>query len=172
VVLRQVLDQISKRQLRMRKRSKYRPKPVLSNPLGYVLESISPVASHTAFMLDLKIKNHGAMNSLTKGNATRNDIDTLIAMVNVTEAFARLGFGKDYSDVVRDGLQALRDLGKRGVVSGSFILKSSEMNALNSAMELHDAQMDVVTLKDMDAAIALVREEYRLRKMTPIVEKL
>jgi len=156
----------------MRKRSKYRPKHVLSNPLGYVLESISPVASHTAFMLDLKIKNHGAMSLLTKGNATRSDIDTLIAMVNMTEAFALLGFGKDYSDVVRDGLQALRDLGKRGVVSGSFILKASEMNALNSAMELHDAQMDVVTLKDMDAAIALVREEYRLRKMTPIVEKL
>jgi hypothetical protein len=156
----------------MRKRSKYRPKHVLSNPVGYVLESISPVASHTAFMLDLKIKNHGAMSLLTKGNATRFDIDTLIAMVNVTEAFARLGFGSDYSDIVRDGLQALRDVGKRGVVSGSFILKAHEMNALNSVMELHDAQMEVVTLKDMDAAIALVREEFRLRKMTPIVENI
>ena len=155
----------------MRKRSKYRPKHVLSNPVGYVLESISPVASHTAFMLDLKIKNHGALETLTKGKAKHTDIDTLIAMVNMTEAFARLGFGQDYSDVVRDGLQALRDVGKRGVVSGSFVLKAHEMNALNSAMELHDAQMDVVTLKDMDAAIALVREEYRLKKMTPILEK-
>lgn len=135
------------------------------------MESISPVRSHTAFMLDLKIKNHGAMSLLTKGKAEHADIDTLIAMVNVTEAFARLGFGKDYADVVRDGLQALRDVGKRGAVSGSFVLKAHEMNALNSAMELHDAQMDVVTLKDMDAAIALVREEYRLRKMTPIVER-
>ena len=155
----------------MRKRSKYRPKPVLLNPMGFVLESISPVASHTAFMLDLKIKNHGAMETLTKGMAKYADIDMLIAMVNMTEAFARLGFGKDYSDVVRDGLQALRDVGKRGAVSGSFVLKAHEMNALNTVMELHDAQMDVVTLKDMDKAIALVREEYRLRKMTPIVEK-
>ena len=155
----------------MRKRSKYRPKHVLSNPLGYVLESISPVASHASFMLDLKIKNHGALETLTKGKAEHSDIDTLIAMVNMTEAFARLGFGKDYGDVVKDGLQALRDVGKRGVASGSFVLKASEMNALNASMELHDAQMDVVTLKDMDRAIALVQEEYRLRKMTPIVEK-
>ena len=155
----------------MRKRSKYRPKHVLSNPLGYVLESISPVASHASFMLDLKIKNHGALETLTKGKAKHTDIDTLISMVNMTEAFARLGFGKDYSDVVRDGLQALRDVGKRGAASGSFVLKAHEMNALNSVMELHDAQMDVVTLKDMDKAIALVQEEYRLRKMTPIVEK-
>jgi len=156
----------------MRKRSKYRPKHVLLNPVGFVMEGLSPVRSHTAFMLDLKIKNHAALDSLTKGAATRSDIDTLIAMVNMTEAFARMGFGKDYGDVVRNGLQALRDVGKRGVAYGNFIMKASEMNALNSAMELHDAQMDVVTLNDMDAAIALVQEEYRLRKMTPIVEKL
>lgn len=155
----------------MRKRSKYRPKPVLLNPMGFVMENLSPVASHKSFMLDLKIKNHGAMDALTKGKAKNADIDTLISMVNMTEAFARLGFGQSYGDVVRDGLQALRDVGKRGAESGNFVLKASEMNALNSAMELHDAQMEVVTLKDMDAAIALVREEYRLRKMTPILER-
>lgn len=155
----------------MRKRSRYRPKHVLANPLGYVLESLSPVMAHTAFMLDLKIKNHGAMTLLTTGKAKHADVDVLIAMANITEAFARLGFGKDYADVVRDGLQALRDVGKRGAVSGSFVLKAQEMNALNSLMELHDAQMDVVTLKDMDKAIALVKEEFRLKKMTPILEK-
>jgi hypothetical protein len=171
VVLRKVLGQVSKRGLNMRKRSKYRPKHVLLNPMGFVMENLSPVRSHTSFMLDLKIKNHGAMTLLTTGKAKHTDIDVLIQMVNMTEAFARLGFGKDYSDVVRDGLQALRDVAKRGAVSGSFVLKAHEMNAMNTVMELHDAQMDVVTLKDMDAAIALVREEYRLRKMTPILEK-
>jgi hypothetical protein len=140
--------------------------------MGFVMENLSPVRSHTAFMLDLKIKNHAALEALTKGNATRADIDTLVAMGNVTEAFARMGFGKDYSDVVGRGLQALRSVGARGAASNRFILKAAEMTALNEFMELHDAQMEVVTLKDMDAAIALVREEYRLKKMTPIVEKV
>ena len=139
--------------------------------MGFVMENLSPVRSHTAFMLDLKIKNHAALEALTKGNATRVDIDTLVAMGNVTEAFARMGFGKDYSDVVKQGLQALRSVGARGAASNRFILKAAEMSALNEFMELHDAQMEVVTLKDMDAAIALVREEFRLKKMTPIVEK-
>ena len=155
----------------MRKRSKYKPKPVLLNPMGFVMENLSPVRSHTAFMLDLKIKNHAALEALTKGNASRADIDTLVAMGNVTEAFARMGFGKDYSDVVNRGLQALRSVGARGAAANRFILKAAEMSALNEFMELHDAQMEVVTLKDMDAAIALVREEFRLKKMTPIVEK-
>lgn len=154
----------------MRKRSKYRPKPLLVNPLGYVLENIKPVAHHEQYLVELKIKNHLAMTTLTRGEATRSDIDTLIASVNIVEALYRLGFGKEYADVVRDGLDALRDVGKRGAESGRFILKSTEMNALNLVMELHDAQMDLITIKDMDKAVELVKEEFRQRKMRPIVE--
>jgi len=154
----------------MRKRSKYRPRAVLANPLGYVLESITPVAKYEQYLVDLKIKTHMAMTTLTKGLATRNDIDTLIAAVNIVEALYRLGFGKEYADVVKNGLDALRDVGRRGVESGRFILKADEMNALNLVMELHDAQMDIITIKDMDKAIELVKEEFRLRKMRSIVE--
>jgi len=49
-------------------------------------------------------------------------------------------------------------------------LKSTEMNALNLVMELHDAQMDLITIKDMDKAVELVKEEFRQRKMRSIVE--
>lgn len=155
----------------MRKRSKYRPRGVLINTLGYVLEGMTPVAKHDTYLVDLKIKNHLAMSTLTRGAATRDDIDTLIATANITEALYRLGFGREYADVVKDGLDALRAVGKRGVETNKFILKSTEMNALNVMMELHDAQMDLITVKEMDKAIALVKEEFRQRKMRPIVEK-
>lgn len=154
----------------MRKRSKYRPRAVLANPVGYVLESMTPIAAMNKYFIELKIKNHLAMTNVTKGQATRDDIDTLIAAFNITEALYRLGFGRDYADVVRDGLDALRAVGKRGVETGKFILKSTEMNALNLTMELHDAQLEIITLRDMEKAIALVQEEFRQRKMTPITE--
>jgi hypothetical protein len=155
----------------MRKRSKYRPRAVLVNPVGYVLESMMPIASMNKYFIELKIKNHLALTRLTKGEADRTDIDTLIAAVNVTEALYRLGFGKDYADVVKDGLDALRSVGRRGVESGRFILKSAEMNAMNIVMELHDAQLEIITLRDMEKAIDLVHQEFRQRKMRPIVEK-
>lgn len=155
----------------MRKRSKYRPKGVLINPLGYVLEGLSPVRTHDSFMIDLKIKNHDAMTALTQGRATRNDIDTLINMVNVTEALYRLGFGADYGDVVQQGLDALHELGKRGSQAGRFVVKAQEMTALNTIMELHDAQMEVITIKDMEKAIDLVHKEFARGKMRAIVKK-
>jgi len=154
----------------MRKRSKYRPRAVLQNPLGYVLEGMTPVAKHDSYLTELKIKNHLAMTMLTKGQATRGDIDTLIATVNIVEALYRLGFGTEYADVVREGLDSLRAVGKRGADTNKFILKADEMNALNLVMELHDAQMDLITIKDMDNAVAIVKKEFQQRKMRPIVE--
>lgn len=154
----------------MRKRSKYRPRAVLANPLGYVLEGMTPVAKHDQYLVELKIKNHLAMATLTKGLATREDINVLIATLNIVEALYRLGFGSEYADVVHNGLNALRDVGRRGADTDRFILKADEMNALNLVMELHDAQMELITIKDMDNAVNIVRKEYQQRKMRPIVE--
>lgn len=141
------------------------------NTMGYVLESFTPIAKLDRYFVDLKIKNHLALNNLTKGVAMRDDIDTLIQSVNIVEALYRMGFGREYADDVRAGLDALHTVGVRGVATGRFILKSEEMNALNVIMELHDAQLEVITLKDMENAIKLVNEELRQKKMRPIVTK-
>lgn len=155
----------------MRKRSKYRPKPVLKDPLGFVLESITPVAQHDSYLVDLKIKNHLALTTLTKGLANRKDIDTLIAMVNIVEALYRYGFGRDYVKEVCAGLNALYEVSVRGAESGRFVLKAGEMDALNTVMELHDAQLEVITVRDMDKAIALVIEEFKQKRMRAIKPK-
>ena len=155
----------------MRKRSKYRPKGIIMNPIGYVMESMTPVSKHDSYAVDLKIKNHMAMTHLTQGAATRDDIDKLIALVNVVEALYRLGFGREYKDEVNAGLDALHAVAKRGATTGKFILRAQEMIALNTVMELHDAQLDVITIRDMEQALRLVEQEYRAKKMRPIVEK-
>lgn len=153
----------------MRKRSKYRPKPVLLNPVGYVLEGLEPVRSHTSHAVNLKIKNHLALTNLTQGKATRHDIDILISMVNVVEALYRLGFGKEYEQEVKAGLDALHAVAVRGKDTNRFILKADEMNALNLICELHDAQLEVITVKDLDAALDLIEKERRAKKMRSVV---
>lgn len=153
----------------MRKRSKYRPKGIILNPMAYVIEGMTPVANHGSYLMDLKIKNHAALAALTQGRATRSDIDTLIASINITEALYRLGFGREYGDVVKDGLTALRSVGARGAANNRFILRAEEMTALNTVMELHDAQLDLCTVRDIERAAQLVRTEMLQRKATPIV---
>jgi len=155
----------------MRKRSKYRPKPVLLNPLGYVLEGLEPVRSHTSHATKLKIMNHLALSNLTQGKAVRHDIDVLINMVNIVEALYRLGFGEEYAQEVKEGLDALHQVAVRGKDNHRFILKAGEMNALNVICDLHDAQLEVITVKDLDRAIALVEEERRNKRMRSVVSR-
>lgn len=156
----------------MRKRSKYRPKGVFINPVAYVVESMTPVKQHSNFLIDLKIRNHMAMTNLTQGRATRSDMDELVVLGNVVEALLRMGFGREYGGVVKDGLDSLRNVARRGVANDNrFILNAKEMNDLNALMELHDAQMDVITVRDMEQAMKLIDKEHRAGKMTRIVEK-
>jgi len=54
----------------MRKRSKYRPKPVYANPLQYVLENHTLLCEHDDYALVWKTKNHVAMLTVTQGSAT------------------------------------------------------------------------------------------------------
>lgn len=155
----------------VRKRSKYRPKGVIMDPMAYVKESMAPIATYGSYLLALRIKNHAALTSLTQGKATREDIDLIIAMANMTEALYRMGFGRDYAEEVKQGLDALYAVGQRGAQTNKFVLRSSEMSALNVLMELHDAQLDITTVRDIDRALGMVREEKRLRRMIPINPK-
>lgn len=155
----------------MRKRSSYRPKGVRLDVMAYVRESMTPVAKHSDYLLTLKIKNHAAMAALTRGGAIRKDIDLLISMGNVCEALYRMGFGQEYGGVVRGGMDALFNVGQRGALTNRFVLRAEEMQALNLLMELHDAQMDVITIKDMERAIDLVHKEFVNNKMRVIVKR-
>lgn len=155
----------------MRKRSKYRPKPVLVNPLGYVLESLTPLSKHDSFLIDLKIKIHYAMTNITRGIATRKDIEQMIGVVNISEALYRMGVGREYQDVVKAGADALQSAVQRGVEKGRFVLRASEMNALNTMMELWDEQMDAITVRQLEQAVEMVEEEHRLGKVKHILEK-
>jgi len=156
----------------MKKRSKYRPKGVLSDPLGWVLSGLKPFVS-VPVSTDLRIKNHSAMDTLRRGDATRAEIDVLIGAFNMCEAYMRLRpeLGSDWADEIKAGLDALHAVGRRGAESGRFILKASELVAMNLVMEIHDAQLENTTVRDMEKAMDIVTQEYRARRMRPIVEK-
>ena len=150
----------------MRKRSKYRPKPMLVNPLSYVLESMKPVAYHDQYLIDLKIKNNQAMVALLQGKATHDDMDMLIAMSNVTEALCQLGFGDEHKPVTIDGREAIIRIAHRSAEIKRFTPTGLEIQALNLLMELHDAQMDVITIKDMERALEYINKKVRQHDVT------
>jgi hypothetical protein len=157
-------------------KKKYRPKAVLQNPLGYVMESMTRVADHDYDLTTLRIKNSEAMYSLLHGTAVKDDMDKLVAMSNMTEAFWELGFGKEYQNVCVDGRYAILSIVNRATKHGRFTPTGLEITMLNTLMELHDAQMEVITVKDMERALARVRQKIQHNhdtvRLPPIPEHL
>lgn len=154
----------------MKKRSKYRPKPVIQNPLAYVLEGMTALKRHTS-MNAVEIKNHSAMYDLIRGQATKQQMDLLIAMHNICHAIARLGIGKDQKDCLERGKKALYDVCCRGTTTRKFVCRSGEITALNDLMELHDAQLNVITVKDMEKAVQIVQADLKSEKALVILDR-
>ena len=154
----------------MRKRSKYKPRQIIPDTMTWVRASLKKVDEISAGTT-LKIRNHDAVNNLRLGAATRRDIDAIIDALNITEALANRGMGEDWKPEIRAGQDAVLALARRGVANGfRFIARGPELVALNLAMEVHDAQLETVTVKQLETAMADVMESLRLKKMRPIVE--
>jgi len=129
-------------------RKKYRPRAVLKNPIGYVIESITPLQNHDFSLTTLKIKHSQAMLALIQGRATKSDMDTLISMCNVVEALLEEGFGTQYKYAHEHGKYAIITIATRAVVHGRFTPTGPEISMLNKLMELHDAQMEIITVRE------------------------
>ena len=154
----------------MRKRSKYRPKGILPDPVTWVMAGMKKVDEISAGTT-LKIRNHDAMNNIRLGNGTRRDVDAVIDAMNVAEALAKRGVGADWMPEIRDAQDHLLALAKRGVQNGfRFIMRAEELNALNLGMEVHDAQLDAVTVRELEQAMNDVMEILRLKKMRTVLE--
>ena len=140
--------------------------------LTWVINGFKPVSATGSAVLDLKIKNHSALEALRTGQAKRYDIDSIISALNVSEALARLGIGHEYKDEIKEGQDALLELSRRGINRDDrFVAKASELMAINYGMELHDAQLDITTIAQLEKALDMVVLEIKSRKARAIEEK-
>jgi len=156
----------------MRKRSKYRPKPQLTDPLTWVLAGMKPVLTAKEVMGNVRIKNHLALRCVVEGTATRKDMDVLIEAFNVTEALCRVdaSLGRDWSDEIKAGQDALLAMGRRGIAKGDrFVFTGPELTAANIVMEIHDAQLERCTVAQMEKALSEVVKDVLHKKARPIV---
>ena len=155
----------------MKKRSKYRPRTVLQNPLDFVLSGFKPVRNLPGIYIDVQLKNRAALEQIRKGLATKEDIDMLIGAFNVTEALAIMGKGHDWLEEIQQGQDALLQLSRRGVANGMrFIMTAKQWEALKLVMDLHEEQLAHATVHDIEKAHDHVLSVIRQGKARAVVQ--
>ena len=156
----------------MKKKSKYKPRGIRLDNLSWIVAGMKKVGTLPTAGVALKLKNHNSLNMILMGNGTREHVDVLIAAVNMSEALIRIRdeLGVDWKDEIRQAQDAIYTMGKRGIEKNSFLFTGPEMAAVKLVMDLHDAQLDDCSVKEMEQALFIVNEEIRLKKCRPIVE--
>jgi len=117
-------------------------------------------AADGAWLNAINLKNHSAVTELVQGRGGMEHLRTVMHMHNTTRALLLMGFGVDLADIILNSDKAIKDIVGRVQTKGSYTLYASEILALNAILELHDAQMKVATIGEVNQAISNTEKEY------------
>lgn len=139
----------------MRKRSKYRPKTVLQDPVSWVINGFAKVDQAAKSQIDtVRIKNHMAMTIILKGQGTRKEMGDIMTAFKIAHCLAARGLGADWMPELQAACDAVESMRVRGEAKGDrFLFNGEELKAVNLGMEIHDAQLDSCTLAQMEQAV-------------------
>lgn len=152
----------------MRKRSKYKPKGIRLDAVNWVMAGLKPVSEVGDALVVLKAKNHSALTEVVQGRGNRDQIDVLIAAMNMCEAYAIHGKGEDWLAEIKEGQDALYNMARRGIEKGKFLFTGPEMKAINLAMDIHDQQLEESTVAMLEKMTDFVTKQIILKKARAI----
>jgi hypothetical protein len=149
----------------MRKKSKYKPRNVRLDTMHWLVTGMTKVSAKESEYVTMHLKNMSALDSLTKGTATRQEADIIIGVINVSEALCMLGVGSEYRQLVLDASSALYAVCKRSLeLNDRFVCRGEELSAIKTGYEVHDAQMEVCTLAMLDKALDTIAATLKQKK--------
>lgn len=153
-----------------RPRKHYRPKNVLRDPVSWVRKGFMQLTDYGHHAVNLKIRAHDSLNNICSGKGRFEDVDSLVNALNISDALATGGeIGSEYVPVIRAGQDALFTMASRGKASDRFLFTGPEITAVQLALEVHDAQLDVCTVDDLETALRCVVHLIRNKRGRAII---
>lgn len=141
----------------MRKKSKRIPRRLI-NTLNYVMNGMRPIEEvGPSEVLVLKLQYRTALEALIKGEASVQDIDTLIYGSNMVIAIWHQGLGTEYKHIANAGADAIKSLRDRSRNTGRNICTGPELTAIKEMMELLDEQLSIIKVRDFQNAAVLMK---------------
>jgi hypothetical protein len=101
------------------------------------------------------------MDRLVHGKADMADWNDICEMLNVTVALAEMGVGKEFVPEIQKAMIAHAMCGRRFKKHDKFGYSGTELQDVNGAIEIHEAQLEVATIIQMEQALDIVNEANR-----------
>ena len=146
-----------------RRHMKYPPGCARLDTMEMVQESLAPIgaAEDGRWLAEVRLKNHSAVTEFVRGRGNKGNMEYIVQMHNMTRGLILAGFGVDLTSIVLDSEKVIQAIAARVRAKGTFTLYANEIEALNALLELHDAQLSVATIGDLDRAYKKLKAEFR-----------
>lgn len=141
-------------------RKAYKPKRKVGNLLGYMAK-INPNVV-TDDMLEYRL----ALESILKGNGTIRDSDMVTGALNACAVLCLQHNWPEYYDIAVLGQRAQTAMTNRVRAGKAILYTGPEMQAVKDAIALYEAQVPLMTPKDMANAATLVGQQLVKRNFT------
>jgi len=138
------------------------PKYVCRNVLSTVFGGMG--STHGDHLRELQIKNHLAMVEMAQGRGTREQWNLIVGAINMANVMCEQGIGDEFRATTIAARDAMLAVGKRAVKNDDrFVFKGDELQAINEALDCHDAQLENSRAIDVDRAAMEVERRVRHR---------
>ena len=156
----------------MRKKSKYKPRPIIPDAMAYVRSGLLKITQVPEAGTKLQLLNYSSLDEIIRGNPTRAHVDDLINVMNIAEILAdKYKIGDEYLDLVYKGQDAVYNMAQRGLSGKSFRFTGEELDTVKQVFELHNEQLKLTSVKQMEKALNDVRDVYLHRRARVIKPK-
>jgi hypothetical protein len=110
---------------------------------------------------DLNLHNHMALENLLNGGVLR-DFEIIAALSNLTKVIDDKYFFSKKSKVIEESQEQIKTAYELSKKHGVYLLTSDAIRLTKGLIELHDAQLNMITQREMREAVA---ETQRLEKI-------
>ena len=135
------------------------PKYVAQNPMRTFLGGMSD--THAGPLQMTKLANHTAMSNMARGVGDYNDWFRLNSAINMALVMSEQGIGAEYTQEFVAASHAMLACVRRATKTERYLFTGDEIQAMNTALDSHDAQCTCVRFIDIDRA-----EKEVVRRLT------
>lgn len=143
-------------------RKAYRPRAVVFDTMGQIKWGIALVGNRA---LSTLVFTHQSLAALVQGRASVQDWNAVGDAINVTKALDLQCYGAEHADTIERAMMAHALCGARKLRHERFGYTGEQLDAINRAMELHEAMLSAATNSELERALDLV---VRMRATDPV----
>lgn len=145
---------------------RYVPRECLADPVGWAVAGVHKLPTESVEAMFAPIDT--ARSLLLLGKATRDDWNVVCQALNLAEALAGFGIGANLMPEITDGQRWLHQIALRMIERGTSTCYATELAAIDEALTMYRAQLQVCTQAELSRAVAHVKNLHRSGAMVDV----